>query len=421
MKKTAYAVGRFLARAVAWIKPSDRGRPHTPYFRALNEELKRNGPFRPSLLVDLDRLDRNISTLTACIGRRKSYRIVAKSLPSLPLLKYVMEKTGSTRLMVFHQPFLNLIVETLPQAEILLGKPLPVQSAENFYRAFDGEFEFEPSRQLQWLVDTEERLLQYQALAHRLGKKLLINIELDIGLHRGGVTAPADMIRLLEKIFSDPAHLSFSGCMGYDPHVVKVPRMIKPAAVAYRESQDRYREFLNAVTVRYPHIDVERLCLNGAGSPTLELHHSGSVANDLAAGSCLVKPTDFDIPTLRDYLPAAYIATPVLKRMAGTAIPSLERFDRFFSRWNPNREQTFFVYGGKWMARYESPAGLQDNRLYGTSTNQQMVNGSRKTGINVDDHIFLRPSQSEFVFLQFGDILAIRNGKIIESWPALRQ
>ncbi len=141
----------------------------------------------------------------------------------------------------------------------------------------------------------------------------------------------------------------------------------------------------------------------------------------MAAGSCLVKPTDFDIPTLQNFLPSAYIATPVLKKLKGTSIPSAEGLKGLFSWWDPNMKQTFFIYGGKWMADYESPQGLQNNSIYGASTNQAMVNGSSRIKLDVDDHIFLRPHQSEFIFLQFGDLLAIKDGWIIDQWPILKQ
>ena len=46
-----------------------------------------------------------------------------------------------------------------------------------------------------------------------------------------------------------------------------------------------------------------------------------------------------------------------------------------------------------------------------------MVNGSRAVGLQVDDQVFLRPQQSEAVLLQFGDLLALRGGRIVERWP----
>lgn len=407
--------------AALLLKPEDAGAPYSPYFQTLNDALKKDGPYRPSLLIDLDRLDQNIQALKTIVPADMSYRIVAKSLPSSQLLSYIIERTGTQRLMVFHGAFLKQTAIDFPGSDVLLGKPMPVKVAADFYRNFAAASSFDPQRQLQWLVDSEERLAQYQQLAASLGTRLRINIELDVGLHRGGLQTPEQLKPLLDRILADPEHLEWSGFMGYDPHVVKLPRLIKSPQTAYAESQAIYRGFIDFVRRQYPGIDVAGLCLNGAGSPSMLLHREGSVLNDLAAGSCLVKPTDFDIPTLDDFEPAAFIATPVLKRLSGIEVPGLESVKDVAPRWNPNWQQTYFIYGGKWSAKLESPAGLRGNGLYGTSSNQEIVNGSRLTGLDVDDHIFFRPTQSEAIFLEFGDILAVRGAEIVARWPVLTQ
>ena len=121
---------------------------------------------------------------------------------------------------------------------------------------------------------------------------------------------------------------------------------------------------------------------------------------------------------IRDrHVPAAFIATPVLKSTGPVRIPALDDKSRLFSWWDRNQRQTFFIYGGHWLADFESPAGLQSNELFGRSSNQEMVNGSRAVGLQVDDQVFLRPQQSEAVLLQFGDLLALRGGRIVERWP----
>ncbi len=402
-------------------KPADTGAAYTDYFKTLNEELRRHGPHCPCLVVDLDRTERNAKRLLEGLDRRIAYRIVAKSLPSPGLLGHVMKITGTRRLMVFHQPFISHVAASFPDADLLVGKPMPVGAAKRFYDTFRRDSGFEPSRQLQWLVDTPERLTQYHRLARSLGVRMRINVEIDVGLHRGGLRRPDMLARLLDKMLSDPDHLEFAGLMGYDPHVVKLPRILKSPDTAYRESQADYQGFIDLLVSRYPAFQRDRLCLNGAGSPTVALHKQKTVINDLAAGSGLVKPIDFDIGTLAGFEPAAFIATPVLKQFKNTTIPAVEGWAGVMSWWNPNWQQSFFIYGGKWKAGYVSPGGLRDNPLYGPSTNQQMVNGSDRVALRVDDHVFLRPNQSEFVFLQFGDILAVRGGRIVDQWPVLTQ
>lgn len=428
MRRRTFVLGLTAAGlgAAVLLKPEDAGAPYSSYFRQLNDTLKKEGPYRPMLLIDLDKLDRNIEALRRIVPTSMAYRIVAKSLPSSGLLSYIMDRAQTRRLMVFNHTFLKQTATDFPDCDVLMGKPMPVKAAAAFYREFEpiqraGAGAFDPQRQLQWLIDTDERLAQYQQLASELGVRMRINVELDVGLHRGGLQSPEQLKPLLDRMLAHPQHLEFAGFMGYDPHVVKLPRFIKSPEAAYAQSQAIYQTFLDWLRAHYPKVDIASLCLNGAGSPSMVLHRQGSVINDLSAGSCLVKPTDFDIPTLELFEPAAYIATPVLKESAGVALPGLESLKDLASKWNANWQQTYFMYGGKWLARLESPAGLRGNGLFGTSSNQEIVNGSRLTQLKVDDHIFLRPTQSEAVLLQFGDILAVRGAKIEAVWPVLDQ
>ena len=50
-----------------------------------------------------------------------------------------------------------------------------------------------------------------------------------------------------------------------------------------------------------------------------------------------------------------------------------------------------------------------------------MYNGSPDTALQVDDQLFLRPTQSEFVLLQFGDLAVWKDGAIQDWWPPLTQ
>ena len=277
-----------------FLKPRDVGANHTPYFQKLSGALDRAGLAHPSLVIDKAILLENIAVLKNNIGNKYAFRAVAKSLPSLPLLETVMAGAGTDRLMLFHQPFINQVARSLPQSDLLLGKPMPVAAAANFYAAHDGRG-FDASRQLQWLVDSPARLLQYQQLAQQLGVSMLVNIELDVGLHRGGVREDSELAEMLRIIEADPA-LNFSGLMGYEPHVAKVPgnklAQRDKAMVIYSERLALAQRLLGR--------SLDDLTLNAAGSPTYQYYLEGEYPhNEMAAGSCLVKPVDFDIPRWR--------------------------------------------------------------------------------------------------------------------------
>lgn len=399
------------------LRPEDRGGGYEPYFAALNAELKMHGPMRPCLVIDLDRLDHNIDQVVASVRKQsgRQFRIVEKSLPSPKLLEYIGKRAGTHRLMSFHQPFLNHDAAMFPMADLLLGKPLPVRSAERFYRELKGPFD--PARQLQWLVDTPERTRQYLDLARGLGTLLRLNIELDVGLHRGGVVAGPALSAMLQLIADHPAQLEFSGFMGYDPFVSLVPSVLGTPDELLAQVMAAYQSAVDQVRREQPGLWKPGLTLNTAGSPTYRLHEAESLSNDISVGTGLLKPNHYDLPTLAEHRPAVFIAAPVLKATGPVRIPAADGLSRLFAWWDVNQRQTYFIYGGYWMADYVSPQGLQSNGVYGRSSNQEIVNAAPSVSLRVDDQVFLRPHQVEGVLLQFGDLIAMRGGKIVDYWP----
>lgn len=405
---------------IASKRPAKQAGAHDDYFLTLQNAVKQAKLARPTLVIDKARFNQNINTLKDHLRPGMNYRIVAKSLPSLPLLEYVMKETGTNRLMVFHQPFLNLVADKLPDADILLGKPMPVAAAARFYEHLTGT-RFDPARQIQWLIDTKERLAEYAALARDKNINLRINIELDVGLHRGGLQNPAELKALLDLIDAEP-RLTFAGFMGYDPHLASVPDILGWKASAFDSSTELYKAFIEAAKAHYgDRWQEDQMTFNTAGSPTYQMHEASAHATEIAVGSALVKPTHFDVATLADHVPASFITTPVLKVREKTEVPVLEAIGPLTRFWDRNSAKTFFIYGGNWLADPVSPPGLQTNGLFGRSSNQEMLNGSDEVALTTDDYVVLRPAQSEFVFLQFGDIALFENGRITESWPVFTQ
>ena len=408
---------------VAAVKPSDRGAAYEPYFSSLNRELRAAGPGRPVMLLDLDRLDRNLGILKKKIREPQKFRLVVKSLPSMHLVRYVCGKMDTKRLMVFHQPDLNYLAEKIGGGyDILLGKPMPVRAVREFYRTVRAAGGFNPAADIQWLADTPARLIQYRDLAAEKNIKMRVSIEIDVGLHRGGAASFEDLDAMLGVIAGSGGRLSLSGFMGYDVHAGSAPALFrsKEGAVrsAFGKMLARYRSFYDHGRAKYPGLFTGDLTFNSGGSHTYPLFDGSGPVNDIAAGSGLVKPSDFDSLLLKDHEPALFIAAPVLKSLRGTTIPYLEWLSGPMRLWNPNRQRTYFIYGGGWRAAYRSPAGLEDNDIYGFSTNQAFINGSDRTALSVDDYVFFRPSQSEGIMREFGDIIAVRKGKIAERWPA---
>jgi D-serine deaminase-like pyridoxal phosphate-dependent protein len=397
------------------IKPGDKSGPRDAYFLDVQKALTAAGIAMPTLVVDRARLNANIDTLKGFLAPGMGYRIVAKSLPSIGLIDHIRKRTGTDRLMTFNLPMLLEISQAMPEASQLLGKPLPVQAARQYFEQLPLEVSG-AAENIQWLVDTPERLAQYAALASEVNQALAINIELDVGLHRGGMVPGAALGAMLDAIKAD-ARLSFAGFMGYDPHIPSLPSAMGWRERAMKGVRKTYADALAQAGDVFDADVMAGITRNAAGSPTYRTYQDTEIASEVSAGSCLVKPTHFDTELLEPHVPASFIAAPVIKSLPVTHMPGLEFADGATKAWNPNASKTVFIYGGNWLADPVDPPGLEYNKTFGRSSNQEMLNGGPELDISPDEFVFLRPHQSEAVFLQFGDIAVYEDGAIVDRWP----
>jgi D-serine deaminase-like pyridoxal phosphate-dependent protein len=416
-RRTLFLGGAAVAAggAVLMNKPHDHSGPRDPYFLSVQAALLGAGIAWPTLVIDRKRLSDNVRTLKTHLPTGMGYRIVAKSLPSIGLLSHIRDLSGTDRLMTFNQPMLSQLSVDMPDASQLVGKPLPVRATRHYFETLPADASA-AANNIEWLIDTPERLQQYAALASDIGRTLKIVLELDVGLHRGGFEPGPALGATIEAIEADP-NLEFKGFMGYEPHIPSLPTALGWRDKALKGAWNTYTSALEQTATLIGGDRMPGLTRNAAGSPTYRYYQSTDIANEVSAGSCLVKPTHFDTELLEPHQPASFIATPVIKSFDKTRLPGLEFASGTASAWNPNSKKTVFIHGGHWLADPVDPPGLEYNKTFGRSSNQEMLNGGPALSIQPDEFVFLRPQQSEAVFLQFGDIAVYEDGAIVDSWP----
>ena len=392
------------------LREKDRGAGgHDAYFAALQAALKRAGVARPALVIDRPRLEANIAAVrTALAPTALGLRVVSKSLPAPELLKLVMTEGGSDRLMVFNGVMLDEMIAFQPGADVLLGRPLPAAQVADFVHRHANHPA--PAARPQWLADSGHRLRQYAEIARANDTPLRINLEIDVGLRRGGLPDLAALADAIELVKAEPL-LQVTGLMGYDAHAAGAP---SPRAEVDR-AIERYGAAVGLLAQRLG--DISAMTLNTAGSPTYALHLADPYANEVSVGSAFVKPTHFDLPTLQDIQPAAFIVQPVLKVMDPALFPRREGQTDALNALDPNSRRGFFLYGGYGDAKPVSPRGLRFSPHYG---GRGMLAGSAKVELAQDDFVFMRPTESEGVFLQFGDIAVYDGREIGAWWPTFR-
>lgn len=365
------------------------------YFEALDDLLCEAGQAQPCLVLDRDRLDANIALARS--RAQVPVRVVAKSLACLPLIDRAARGLGANGLMTFSAAMLQELLTARPEAQHLLGKPLPITAAAQVL-----ERHSHAAEQVIWLIDTAERAAQYAALAEARGLVLRVALEVDVGLHRGGVR-PEDMPTALAQL-RGVAALSAEGVMGYEPHLPKLPGPFKPAARAQVDA------VLRAAS------DAGLPLINTGGSMTFADYGPAQGVSEVALGSVLVKPTDFDMGSTEGFQPALFIAAPILKYLPGNPMPGPAWISRLMGR---ARKADLAIYGGYWKARPVHPAGFGYSGVFGHSSNQEIWSGPPLAASPVDRFAFLRPAQSEAILPEFGRLIVVSQGAVVDTWPCL--
>jgi D-serine deaminase-like pyridoxal phosphate-dependent protein len=381
------------------------------YFAGIAAALKQVGRLRPSLVIDLDRLDGNIEAIGAGVGPGTQLRIVDKSLPSIPLMKHILEKLGAVRIMSFDLPVTRGVLAAFPQVDILLGKPLPIAAFRTMFADMAAVEADDFAARTVILADGIPRLRQLSEFAGSTQRRLRVALEVDVGMHRGGLATPqavADAAREALEL----GGIDLEGIMAYEAHVAAIPGFAGGSKSEDLKVRRRLAEFVDALPPQC------RRIVNTGGSKTVLTYRDPGVANDLSVGSAFVKPTDFDVASLGALKPAVFIATSALK-VVEARLPGPPWLTSLFQTLGAFPRKGCFLYGGHWLAKPVHPPGMRESKLWGPSSNQQFMALPADCALAPDDIVFFRPVQSEAVLWQFGPILLFRQGHIVGEWPVI--
>ncbi len=372
-----------------------------PDFAQWDALLRNASQDRPCLVLDVDRFRGNLTHARERLQHGIRSRVVAKSLSSLPMLDMAVTELDAIGVMSFSAGMVRWLLTERPAWEQLMGKPLPVAAVEHILTDHTNAADT-----VIWLIDTPERAAQMAEVATKHSRRLRVALEIDIGLHRGG-TDIAVMAAQLNALHEEGA-FTLEGVMGYEPHLAKLPSVLRRAA------ERRVADALAQAETILTEIGAGTM-VNTGGSLTFSRYGRESGTTEVSLGSVLAKPTDFDIDATTGFEPALFIATPILKYMPRNALPGLDRFRALTALRAP---ANIAVYGGYWKAKPVHPAGYGYSGIFGRSSNQEVWTGPALDTSPVDHFAFLRPTQSEAVIPEFQDVLLIENGRLSGTWPA---
>lgn len=397
-------------------------------FVVWNQELRDKAAGREVALVDLDAVDQNLKLVGAQLGSQIALRLVAKSLPSIRLLEYMMVAACTNRVMAFSEGMVrDLLLRFGSDVDILLGRPAAVDAAARVFTTLDEcSSGANPANGVRWLVDTAERMSEYRELAEQRGSTIRVAVEIDVGLRRGGALDMDELLAML-AIIDESSSLELSGFMGYDGHVPFAPEGATPER-EFADVQRRYTEFVQAGTQAFPAMFEGSLLYNGGGSRTYDRYTDGldSPVNEVAMGSAFFYPGHFADLSETRLRRASFLASPVLKRIDPAEIPFAPGLLPAMAATNPDLEVAFYVVGGGFPADQDYPQGLVENPavpppegVNNLLSNQAQWLGSREVPLELGDFIFYHPWEGDGVrWLSRLDVF--RDGVLVDQWPTFQ-
>lgn len=408
-------------------KPHKVKSEYPAYFAKLNAALKEKRAGESAGIIDLDRLDSNIQIVRGRLGDQYKLRLVTKSLPSLELLKYMMGKANTNRLMVFSEPYIGEILDTFnaDSLDLLLGKPLPADALPRL-SAHKGW------NTINWLVDTKERLNQYLAFAKKDSTPLKLSLEIDVGLHRGGFENNKEFAEALDIIRQNGQYLELTGFMGYDGHVPYVPFYInkeKSIKAAFDDVQRAYGGFVEELKKHFDAKAINAMTFNSGGSHTYFRYpgYKGTPVNDIAMGSGFLAPQQFEDVIEQGHQPALFLTSPVIKKIESAKLPHAEKITALTFLWDPNLKVSYFLLGGGWPGEVAGPTGLKRNYWWDENDlgytnllpNQSIIGSSDENDLHVGDFVFYHAWEGDGM-LSFKKVVLYRQSGIVGEWDTYK-
>jgi D-serine deaminase-like pyridoxal phosphate-dependent protein len=170
-----------------------------------------------------------------------------------------------------------------------------------------------PQARITVAVDDAENAATLAGVARANGAELGAIVEVDVGLHRGGVRSTDDAIRLARHVGSLDG-LLLRGVMGYEGHVVTEPDPAvrrRRAAVAI----DELAVFVDALRADGHPIEI----VSAGGTNTYDMTGADNRVTELQAGTYVVMDGAY-APLAPAFRPALTIMATVVSRQGATAV-----------------------------------------------------------------------------------------------------
>ena len=344
----------------------------------------------PSLVVDLDRVDRNIARMAALAAQHSvALRPHVKSHKVPELARWQVSAGAS-----------GITCQRLSEAEVMVGAGLnDVLIATEIVGVIKATrlAELASRARLTTVIDSIEGARQVGAAVASRGLVIDALVEVDLGLHRCGVQPP-QVGELAEQVSRIPG-LQFVGIMGYEGHVYDKSHIRRVADTAAR-AYGRLDRAL--VSLDKAGLVAGRVSVGATAAARAACVHPG--INELRCGSYIFN----DLTQVAagwaalDECAATVLATVVSARSDRSAVIDAGAKTLSLAR-TPGR------------VGYGLILGHEASVIARLSDEHGMVEGGGHP-LRVGERVLIVPNSHTTVVNEFSEMVGVRNGKVEETW-----
>jgi D-serine deaminase-like pyridoxal phosphate-dependent protein len=367
----------------------------------LKKLLKDNELEAPTLLLNLDALDKNIQWLLD--QTTKNIRLATKSIRSVEVLKYILDQSPR---------FQGLMCYSLKEALWLRE-----QGFRDLLVAY-------PSFNKKWLKELAKNpndiTIMIDSSAHlELLPQSKINVAIDLdmstnhfGLYFGVRRSPINSLEKLDQLLQEIKNyqsLEVTAVMGYEAQIAGVTDLNQPVVRALKKfSSQKFLTFRDNAVSLIKHYFPNVKCINGGGSGSIQLSDQDQSLTEITAGSLFYAPHLFDNYHHLVLTPALFYALEIVRLPA----PNI------YTCYSGGFIASGAVGANKWPQIY-LPKNAQLLRHEGTGEVQTPIHIDHAR-LEIGDPVFLRHAKAGEICERFNQITAFRQQSIIQTFTTYR-
>lgn len=360
----------------------------------------------PVAVLDLTACDHNVAEMRSRAGDLP-IRLASKSIRVRGLIEKILAEPGYHGVLAYSAAEARWLAEHGVQ-DVLVAYPT-VDIATVTAVAADPALR----ERVTFMADLPEHLQLLDRAAQGSPVRVCLDVDssldlgpVHLGVHRSSVHTPAEAGEFA-RLAAGFGSLRLVGLMFYDAQIAGMQDTGPAIRLVKRKSADDLRARRQEVRAAVEqHTTLE--LVNAGGTGSLHADWDSSVT-ELAAGSGLFTPTLFDGYDDTDLRPAAYFATPVVRK------PRPDVAVAFSGGYAASG-----VAGPTRSPRPVHPKGLSLIRTEGAGEVQTPVRGKGARGLQLGDLVWFRHAKAGEMCERFNEIVLVRDGAIVDRMPTYR-